>query len=286
MAAAIRLSQQHSCSFDYLVGHSEELVWDSEAEYACGLCVDDQLQLARLHDRQIRRLRALEDAAGIDADLTKCIRRVASIADKPANFSEVAVCKCRGDRVARRQIDQLEAAANEKAIAADEKRVGPLAHKSCKGRVDLPTVAGLEDLELQPHSASSRFHVSQRSLGSGISRIDEHGHTSGAGHQLTSSSSRFAVTSTLKKLIPVKLPPGRARLATSPSLTGSSATTNTMGIVVVPALAANAEAKFPAAITATCRRTSSAASAGSRSNCPSAERYSSPRFRPRRSQRL
>ncbi len=38
---------------------------------------------------------------------------------------------------------------------------------------------------MQTHSASSRFHVSQRSLGSGISRIDEHGHTSGAGHQLT-----------------------------------------------------------------------------------------------------
>ena len=53
--------------------------------------VDDQLQLARLHDRQIRRLRALEDAGGIDADLTKCIRRVASIADKPANFSRFRI---------------------------------------------------------------------------------------------------------------------------------------------------------------------------------------------------
>jgi hypothetical protein len=84
-----------------------------------------------------------------------------------------------------RQIDQLETSANEKAIAADEQRVEPLAHKSCKGRVDLPTGAGLEDLELQTHSASSRFHVSQGSLGSGISRIDEHGHTGGAGHQLT-----------------------------------------------------------------------------------------------------
>ena len=46
----------------------------------------------------------------------------------------------------------------------------------------------------------------------------------------------------LKKLIPVRLPPGRARLATRPSLTGSSPTTKTIGIVVVAALAANAEA--------------------------------------------
>ena len=38
------------------------------------------------------------------------------------------------------------------------------------------------------------------------------------------SSSRFAVNSPLKKLIPVRFPPGRARLGTRPSLTGSSPT--------------------------------------------------------------
>ena len=60
----------------------------------------------------------------------------------------------------------------------------------------------------------------------------------------------------MKKLMPVRLPPGRARLATRPSLTGSSPTMKTMGIVVVAALAANAAAVPPvAAITATCRRT-------------------------------
>ena len=47
-------------------------------------------------------------------------------------------------------------------------------------------------------------------------------------------------------MIPVRLPPGRARLATRPSLTGSSLTANTMGMVVVAALAANA-AEGPAA---------------------------------------
>ena len=36
------------------------------------------------------------------------------------------------------------------------------------------------------------------------------------------SSSRFAANSAVKKLTPVRLPPGRARLATRPSLTGSS----------------------------------------------------------------
>src|SRR6266478_3918410 len=54
------------------------------------------------------------------------------------------------------------------------------------------------------------------------------------------SSSRFATNSVETKLIPVRLPPGRARLATRPSLTGSSLTVKTMGIVVVAAFAANA----------------------------------------------
>ena len=46
-------------------------------------------------------------------------------------------------------------------------------------------------------------------------------------------------------MTPVRLPPGRARLATRPSLTGSSVTLNTIGIVVVAALAANAGAVPP-----------------------------------------
>src|SRR5262245_34992175 len=47
------------------------------------------------------------------------------------------------------------------------------------------------------------------------------------------NSSRLAANSAEKKLTPVALPPGRARLATRPSPTGSSGTPNTIGIAVV-----------------------------------------------------
>src|SRR5262249_6330069 len=57
-----------------------------------------------------------------------------------------------------------------------------------------------------------------------------------------SSPSRLAPTSATKKLMPVALPPGRARLATKPSWTGSPPTPNTIGIVVDAALAASAAA--------------------------------------------
>src|SRR5262249_56572798 len=43
------------------------------------------------------------------------------------------------------------------------------------------------------------------------------------------------------RVIPVTLPPGRLRLATRPSLTGSPLAVNTIGIVLVAALAACGE---------------------------------------------
>jgi hypothetical protein len=45
-------------SFDHLVGAGEERRWYREAEYPCGLSIDDKLKLARLHNRHIYRLRA------------------------------------------------------------------------------------------------------------------------------------------------------------------------------------------------------------------------------------
>jgi hypothetical protein len=62
--------------FDHLVGNRKQRRRHSKAEHPSGLEVDDQLELARLYDRQVRRPGALEDAAGIDADLTKRIRNV------------------------------------------------------------------------------------------------------------------------------------------------------------------------------------------------------------------
>ena len=50
----------------------------------------------------------------------------------------------------------------------------------------------LDDLDLQPHGASGRFHVSQRSLGvRGIARIDEHSHASGSRYQFTQKFQPF-----------------------------------------------------------------------------------------------
>src|SRR2546430_7313372 len=65
-------------SLDHLVGGHEQLVGHAEAEHPGGLGVDDQLELRGLYDWQVRGLRALEDAAGIDAPLTIRIRQAGS----------------------------------------------------------------------------------------------------------------------------------------------------------------------------------------------------------------
>ena len=69
--------------FDHLVGAGEQHRGYCEAEHPGSHGIDDQLELARLYDRQVRRLGVLEDAAGIDANLTKRFRNVDSVAQQP-----------------------------------------------------------------------------------------------------------------------------------------------------------------------------------------------------------
>ena len=79
-----------------------------------------------------------------------------------------------------------------------------------------------------------------------------------------SSSSRLPPSSLERFVMPVTLPPGRARLSTRPASTGSTpAPIITMGIVLVAFLAARIHGPPPATtIISTLRRTNSAASSG------------------------
>ena len=77
------------------------------------------------------------------------------------------------------------------------------------------------------------------------------------------------------------LPPGRARLGTKPTPTGSPGLAITMGTVVVTFLAANADGVSVATIKSTLRRTRSVANSSRRLGpLPSAKRYSMAMFFP------
>ena len=94
-----------------------------------------------------------------------------------------------------------------------------------------------------------------------------------------SSSSRLAAKSVPMRLWPVTFPPGRARLATSPSARGSAKTAKTIGIVAVACLAARAPGPAVTS-TSTGSCTNSVARASSRSSWLSPDRYSIRMFCP------
>src|SRR5262245_61095653 len=65
---------------DHLGGDRQQRRRHGDAQHSGGLMVDHQLELARLHNRQICWVRSPKDAAGVGACLTKSIGGVGSIA--------------------------------------------------------------------------------------------------------------------------------------------------------------------------------------------------------------
>ena len=59
------------------------------------------------------------------------------------------------------------------------------------------------------------------------------------------SPSRFVESSAFIEVTPVRLPPGRPRLAANPSATGSPPISETIGVVVTAFFAAAATASLP-----------------------------------------
>ena len=148
--------------FDHLVGDGEHARRNGEAERLSGRAVDDELEFGRLQHRQVGGLSALKDAAGIDADLTKHVREVGSIAHQPAGCHMVTDRINRRNPVVRRQGGKLHSAADEESVASDEEGIGALARKGGKGRVDLADRTGVEDLDLQPEGGRGFLYLPQR----------------------------------------------------------------------------------------------------------------------------
>src|SRR5262249_23831053 len=109
---------------------------------------DNELELARLHDRQVRWLGTLEDAARIDTGLTIGVGNVGAIAHQPADFGKFSARVDRGGPGGRCVIKGLHTAAVEEAVVYDGDGIGRFAGKRGKRRVDCPAAAGAEELDL------------------------------------------------------------------------------------------------------------------------------------------
>src|SRR5437016_12200984 len=97
-------------------------------------------------------------------------------------------------------------------------------------------------MNLKVENACRRLQVLCLGLGKiGAGWVDKHGEFGRRRHRLLQKLQPFFPASNVSAVVPVMLPPGRFKLATSPSATGSPAMKNTIGIDVVAALSANAE---------------------------------------------
>ena len=84
----------------------------------------------------------------------------------------------------RRQASKLYGAADKKCVATDEERIGALARKCGKGRLDLSDGAGIKDLELQAEGRGGFLRASQCGVRDcWIARIDQNSNTNALWHQ-------------------------------------------------------------------------------------------------------
>jgi hypothetical protein len=136
-----------------------------------------------------------------------------------------------------RQRDELLSPSAEERIRGDDDGAGVQLHEGGEGGVELAFGARLQDMELQPLafpvSSTSRTTRSAFALRGFTSRAI----TPAWGASSARSASRLGINSIAMMLTPVRLPPGRAKLATRPSSTGSPPVSKTIGIVEVAFLA-------------------------------------------------
>src|SRR5262245_53718882 len=93
--------QRRAVLLDHLVGGDEQCGRHSQPKHPCGLVVYNQLDLVRLHDRQLCGSCAFEDAPDIDAGLSKGIPDIASVAHQPADLRKFTPRIGRGHPVVR-----------------------------------------------------------------------------------------------------------------------------------------------------------------------------------------
>jgi len=153
--------------------------------------------------------------------------------------------------VAERQRGELFAPRAKERIVADHKPACSQLEQGSKDRIEVAFSPRMQDMELEPEGAGRRLQVSRLCLGGGSVRINERSNDVRRRGQLVQQLQRFDPSSTPNTVTPVRLPPGRLRLVTSLTSTGSNPIMKTIGIVVVVAFAAGAEGLPIAAITDT-----------------------------------
>src|SRR5215471_7814399 len=153
-------------SFDDLVGEREHVLRHSKTERLGCLEIDHQLELGRLQHRQIGGFGALENPAGVGANLTIHVSKIDSITYQAASQRIFAILIDGGYRMASRQSHQLVAARVEKWIGCHCERGNALLCNGFECRIDLVIGASPQDVKLHTDRTCRLLRVAERTFGS------------------------------------------------------------------------------------------------------------------------
>src|SRR5215217_7946835 len=170
--------------------------------------------------------------------------------------------------------DERVALTVEKRIALDDESASQLIAKSREGPREVGCVPRLQHDETPPERLRRSADLLRISSALGLSGLTRRATRFAPGTISRITSRRLLPRALVIRLIPVALPWGWLKLATSPARTGSSAIMKTIGVAPAAAFAAAADGSPPVTRTDTGRRASSAANAPRRSLRPPAQRYS------------
>ena len=170
-------------SFDYLVGARKKRWRHSEAERLSSLEVDHEFEFGRLHDWQIGRLLASENAAGVDASLTKRIGSVRAVAHEFALRYKLAPDVGRWHLMSSSQCNKLRAPIVEEWIGSNHEGVDMLLVNSCENGREVAFSAGLQDKKLAAKSARSGLQFRQLRLADRVIWICYYADGGGCGNQ-------------------------------------------------------------------------------------------------------
>jgi hypothetical protein len=164
---------------DHLVGGGQQRFRDGNAERLGGLHVDNQLDLRRLLHREIGRLVALENAAGINPSLVYLIATSASIGHQASSEGMLTESVDRGQPIAGRQRRELFHTPGVEGIVADQDGTNMLLRKSCECRFEIAIGAGIHNNELQAQHARRRLQVCDGGLGNRKRRVRQNAEQGG-----------------------------------------------------------------------------------------------------------